>query len=188
MAQTQTTTETVEVQVEQGGLPQMHVVTDGTWTNQIFWLAVTFVALYIVVSRLVLPRITRVIEDRDEQIRSDLDKAEQDRTEANRVREQFEDSLANARIEAQKVIADAKTAIQTEIATATKSLDEQLDARFAKAEAEVNEARTTALAEVEGVAAEIAADMVSRLSGVTVDDAKLKDAVKAVTSSEEGAS
>lgn len=178
MAETQTSAHT-EVPAQEGGLPQLNVIADGSYTNQIFWLVVTFVALYIVVSRFVLPRVGSVIENREEQIRSDLDKAEKDRKDIEEISANVETILADARSKAQTVLADAKSAIQDDMSKAVSAIDAEIEKRVSAAEAEVSKAREAALADIETVAAEVATDIVSRLAGVDADGAAVSAAVKA---------
>lgn len=186
MADTEQLTAQVEVP-EQGGLPQMNVIADGTYTNQLFWLAVTFIALYIVVSRLVLPRVTRVIEDREEEIRGNLDKAKADQDGAEAANEKVEAMIAEARSKSQGIIADAKAQIQADIAKATADLDAVLEKRVAKAEGEIAAERAAAMAEMETVVSEVAGEIVAQLSGITADDAKLGAAVSAAVTDMKGA-
>lgn len=167
-----------EVPQEAGGLPQLNVIADGSYTNQLFWLLLTFVALYIIVSRLVLPRLTSVIETRDEQIRADLDKAERDRKDSEASAATVDAILGDARAKAQTIVADAKVSVQSEMTDAIAKLDKEIDARVGKAEAEVFAARDAALSEIQTVATEVAQDIVTRLTGVEADAAAVSAAVE----------
>lgn len=160
------TTETVEQ--DAGGLPQISVFEDGTYTNQIAWLLLTFVLLYIVVSRMVVPRVTSVLEEREEKIAGDLDAAERLRAEAEGVREAYEASIADARSKAQQTLADAKDAARADIAKAQADLDAKLAADAAAAEKRIADAKAEALAGLEGIATEVAADLVAKLGGTEV--------------------
>lgn len=173
----QATTETIEQ--EAGGLPQLNVIADGTYTNQVAWLVLTFVLLYVVVSRLVVPRVTSVMEEREEKIAGDLDHAERLRTEAQGVRESYEASIADARLRAQQTLADAKEAAKAELARAQAKLDEKLKADADAAEARINDAKTEALKGLEGIAAEVAADMIAKLGGGDVSADTVGKAVSA---------
>lgn len=160
------TTETVEQST--GGLPQISVFEDGTYTNQVAWLLLTFVLLYIVVSRMVVPRVTSVLEEREEKIAGDLDAAERLRAEAEGVREAYEASIANARAKAQQTLADAKDAARADLAKAQAELDAKLLADADAAEKRIADAKTEALAGIEAIATDVAAEVIGKLGGADV--------------------
>lgn len=176
------TTETVGQ--EAAGLPQLNVMFDGSYTNQVAWLLITFVILYVVVSRLVVPRVTTVLEEREEKIAGDLDAAARLRDEAEGVREAYEASIAEARLKAQATLAEAKDAAKADIAKAQAELDAKLLADAAAAEERIAAAKAEALAGLEEIATDVAADMIAKLGGSDV----AADAVaKAVADAAKGA-
>lgn len=176
-----------EVAQQAAGLPQLNVIADGTFTNQIAWLVLTFLVLFFIVSKLVLPRITRVIGEREETIADDLDTAERLNTEAEDVKESYEASLADARSQAQKIMLGAKEAIQKDAAKSQARLDKKLNTKAAEAEAAIAEARAEALKSLDSVAAEVAADLVAKLGGSEAKDKAVKDAVKSALNDVKGA-
>lgn len=176
------TTETVGQ--EAAGLPQLNVIFDGTYTNQVAWLLITFVLLYVIVSRIVVPRVTNVLEEREEKIAGDLDAAERLRNEAEGVREAYEASIAEARLKAQHTLAEAKDAAKAEIAKAQAELDAKLLADATAAEERIAAAKAEALAGLEEIATEVAADMVAKLGG---SDISADAAGKAVAAAMKGA-
>ncbi len=171
----QATTETVEQ--DAGGLPQLTVFEDGTYTNQVAWLLLTFVLLYIVVSRMVVPRVTSVLEEREEKIAGDLDTAERLRAEAEGVREAYEASIAEARLKAQQTLADAKDAARADIARAQAELDAKLMADANAAEERIAAAKAEAMAGLESIATEVAAEMVAKLGASDVSSEAVGKAV-----------
>ena len=178
---------TVEhAQAESAGLPQLAVFEDGSFTNQIAWLVLTFLVLYIVVSRIALPKLSALIEDRETRLQDDLGKAEHDRKKADEVKQQYEASLLSAKANAQKVLAEARANIQATLTAETKTLDEKLGDQTSKAEAEVMAAKAKALEEIQDVASEATADMFEKLTGQTITAAKLAKAVKASATSKTG--
>ncbi len=180
MAQTQT-----EVADHgQGGLPQFDAT---TFETQLVWLLLSFVVLFIIVSRMALPRVTKVLEEREERIATDLDTAERLRREAEDVKNAYEISVVEARRKAQETILSAKESIKADIAKAQAELDAKLGAKAAEAEANIAKARAQALADIDAVASEVAAEMVSKLAGVDVDAKETGKAVKAALADVKGA-
>lgn len=171
------------VEQDAGGLPQLNVIEDGTYTNQIAWLVLTFVLLYIVVSRTIVPKVTTVLGEREEQIADNLDAAARLQKEAEEVRDAYEKATALARSGAQETIQKAKDAAQADIAKAQAVLDAKLAADAAAAETRINQAKAEALADLDKIASEVAADMVAKLSGT---EAKPADVSKAVATAMTG--
>lgn len=152
---------------EQGkaGLPQLD---PSTFASQLFWLAVIFVVLYLLMSKVALPRISDVLGERQRRIDDDLDKAEKLKVEAEKVLETYEAALADARAQAHQVLADA----QADVARVTAERESEFAARMAaqtgEAEQRISQVRSEAIATVRSVASDTAAAIVSRVSGLTV--------------------
>lgn len=176
-----------EVAQDQGGLPQLNVIADGTYTNQIAWLLLTFLFLFFVVSRIVLPRVTKVLGEREENVANNLDTAERLKNEAEEVKAAYEAAVADARKKAQEIVLGAKDTIQADIAKAQSELDAALGAKAEEAEARIMKARDEALAGIDTVAAEVTSEMVAKLAGVEAKEKTVTDAVKAALEAAKGA-
>lgn len=158
------------------GLPQFDA---STYASQLVWLTLTLIALYVIVSRVALPRVTSVLQDREERIAADLDSAKRQRAAADKLREACEAKLAEARSEAQAVVGGAKTELQQSFSQAQQSLEADLAARVSAAEARIAEAKAEALINISETAGEVATDLVSRLTRSAPDRAAVDDAVVA---------
>lgn len=157
------------------GMPQLEF---STFPNQIFWLAVALVALYLILSRVALPRIGSVMAERAGTIANDLAAAEQLKLQAAEAEAAYTKALEDARAAANRVIDEARKAIQGDLDDAIARADAQIAARSAEAEvklAEMREQATTAVAEV---ARATTAEIVSAF-GVKADSAAVAAAVDA---------
>ena len=159
-----------------GGLPQLDFT---TWPTQIFWLVVSFALAYVLMSRIVTPRIASVLEERHTRLEDDMERARQAAQEAEDMRVTFEKALADARSEA----AD-KT--RETLANATQDAEKKNDAaakrlatKIAKAETKIMESRAEALKELDDVASASAVDAAASLAGIKVTKTDAKKAVKA---------
>lgn len=155
-------------------MPQLDI---STWPTQLIWLAITFGALYFIISRVVIPRTGGVIARRKASIEGDLASAQTLKRETDRAIEAYEAALAEARAEASQIAQDTRIRLNSEIDGERAKLDSALAVRIGEAEKTVQAARTRALADVEEVAAEIAAAIVSELTGARVTKAAAADAV-----------
>ncbi len=153
-----------------------------TYSSQIFWLLVIFGFVFFVIGKGMVPKVMGTVELRDKQIGSDLAAAEAARNQANAEEDAWRKRENENRAQAQALIAKAKTeaamASEQKLAAAQVQIDKKLD----DAEAKIADARTSALAELEGVASEAAQSIVEKLAGVSVPAASASSAVKKVLS------
>lgn len=157
------------------GMPQLDF---STWPNQIFWLLVTLVVIYLVLSKIALPRIGAVLADRKSTITNDLAAADELKQRAVAAEKAYNDALANARTEAAKIVAQAKAEIQKDLDAATAKADTQIAAKAAESEKSIAEIRDGAAAAVAEVARDVAAELVAAL-GAGADAKTVSAAVTA---------
>lgn len=156
-----------------GGLPQLDF---STFPNQIFWLAVTLVVIYLILSRVALPRIGAILAERAGTITNDLAAAEELKRRATEAEAAYEKALADARAEANRIIAETKADIQAELDGELKKADAEIAARTAESEKAIAAIRESATESVAEVATETAKALIEALGG-TSDDAAVKTAV-----------
>nr|WP_252947690.1 F0F1 ATP synthase subunit B' [Oceanicola sp. 502str15] len=144
------------------GMPQLCF---DWFPNQIFWLLVTLVAIYFVLSRIALPRIAAVLAERSGTITNDIAAAEEFKMKAGEAEKAYEKALADARAEAQAIAAEARAEVQKDVDAAIAKADAEIAARTAEAEKAIAEIRESALSNVEVVAKDTAGEIVAALGG-----------------------
>ncbi len=147
---------------EKAGMPQLDF---STWPNQIFWLAVTLVVIYLVLTRIALPRIGGVLAERRGTITNDLATAEELKQKAVAAEKAYEEALAQARVEAGKIAASTRAEIQKDLDIAIAKADAEIAAKSAEAEKRLAEIRDGAMAAVADVARDTASELVGALGG-----------------------
>ncbi len=147
------------------------------YASQLFWLAIFFGAIFVVIGLGMLPKIQSTVDARDAQIAADLEAARGARHAADSLEEGYRAEMDKSRAEAARLSAEAKAsaakATEQSVATADESIGGRLDAAMAR----IGEARNAALSEIEAVAAEATEQLVSRVSGLTIDPATVRAAV-----------
>jgi F-type H+-transporting ATPase subunit b len=147
------------------------------YASQLFWLLVFFGAILTVIGYGMLPKIQSTVDARDAKIAADLEAARGARETADRLEEGYRAEMDKSRAEAARLAAEAKESgaksTQQSIATADKAIGTRID----QATAKIVAARAAALAEIESVAAEATAELVTRVSGITIDAATARAAV-----------
>jgi len=136
-----------------------------TFASQLFWLAIAFAALYLLVSRLILPRVGGIIDARAKQIDDDLSEAQQFKEAADAANVAYEKSLADARSRAQALANATREKQQAEAESKRKALEQQLDAKLAEAEKTIAAIKSEAMGNVRSIATDATAAIVKRLTG-----------------------
>ncbi len=150
-----------------------------TFPSQLIWLVITFVLLYLIMTRVALPRISSVLEERRRRISADLEKAEQLKAEAEKVLAEHEEAMAKTRAEGHDLVRQAKEEMVAESAKQQEALAERISATTAEAEARIDVARQEALGNIRQVAVDVARDATKRLIDSDVDVAEAQAAVDA---------
>jgi F-type H+-transporting ATPase subunit b len=136
-----------------------------TYASQLLWLALTFVALYLLMSRVALPRIGSIIEDRRQRIASDFAEAERLKAESDAALVAYEKSLADARGRAQALANETREREAKAAESARKALDAKLNTQIGEAEKTIAARRSAAMTNVQSIAVDAAAAIVERLTG-----------------------
>lgn len=157
------------------GMPQLDF---SSWGNQIFWLLVTLVVIYFVLSRIALPRIAAVLAERQGTITNDIAAAEELKAKAVEAEEAYNKALADAKAEAARIVAEAKAEIQADLNAATEKADAEIAAKAAESEKAIADIRAGALESIKDVANATTAELVSTLGG-KAEDADVAKAVDA---------
>ena len=158
------------------GLPQLNF---DTFANQIFWLLVALVVIYLILSRVALPRIAAVLAERQGTITHDLTQAETLKAKAAEAEEAYKKALADARSEAQNIITETKAEIKADLEKANAEADARIAEKTAEGEKRIAEIRAEAMESVREVANDTTGEIVAAMGGKS--DAK---AVKAAVAAQ----
>jgi F-type H+-transporting ATPase subunit b len=148
------------------------------YSSQIFWLLVFFGITFFVVGRGMVPKVMDTVASRDKQIADDLKAAESARASADQEEASWRARENANRAQAQGLIADARAKAAAATAQRLAVAQAGIDATIAGAETRIADARRAAADEIETVAAEVTRDIVSRIAGLSLDDAAVRGAVK----------
>ncbi|AXI45035.1 ATP F0F1 synthase subunit B' [Sulfitobacter sp. SK012] len=144
------------------GMPQLAFE---TWGNQIFWLVVALVAIYFILSRVALPRISAVLAERQGAISNDIAAAEDLKVKAHEAEATYDKALVDARAEAQLIMAEMKNDIQADLDIEIAKADAEIAAKAAEAEKAIADIRANALENVKVVAKDTAKEILAALGG-----------------------
>ena len=157
-------------------MPQLNPL---DWAPQLIWLALTFGVLYLLMLWVALPRIGSVIDKRAAHIAADLESADELRRETEEAIAAYEQALAEAKQKAHAIVEEGRAKLKAETDAERAKLDKELGAKSAEAEARIEEAKASAMKEVNAVATDVAADIVRQLTGAAAAKGDIEKAVAA---------
>jgi F-type H+-transporting ATPase subunit b len=159
-----------------GGFPPFE---SSSFASQLVSLVIAFVALYIIVSRIALPRVGAVIDARQNKIEGDLAEAQKLKDDSETALKAYESDLAAARSKAQAIGAETRDKLNAASEAERKTLEGQLAAKLTEAEKAIAATRASAMSNVRGIAADAAGAIVQRLTGTAPDSNAVASAVDA---------
>lgn len=159
------------------GLPQLDT---SSWVGQIFWLIITFSVLYVALSRFILPGLRETISNRSDRIADDLDSATRMKQEADEAGKAYEQSLRDARAKANNVAESTRQSLDAEIQAELAAADADAERQSDLAEARIRDIKTKAMSNIDAVATDVAGALVEQLTGKSVKADALSAALKKV--------
>ncbi len=150
-----------------GGMPQLN---PDYFDEQIIWLAITFIALYVIMSRFALPKVGEVLEERQRKIDRDVDRANALKEEAEQVKCAYEQELTNARAQAQDQLRETNDNLTAQLREREEIQAVEDAKRIEEAESAIAAKRQEALSHVRGIAAGVAQAAVQKITGFDVTE------------------
>ncbi len=156
-------------------MPQIEDI--ASFMPQVFWLVITFTALFLIMWKIAVPAIANTLEARQKRMEDNLDKAAQAKKEAEETLAAYESAMAEARAGAQGIINEATKLMSEEAEKREAKMAEELGQTLAASEAEIRKAIDAAMEHVRDVAVEVAGAALKRLTGDAPDEKDLGKAV-----------
>ena len=163
---------------ESGGMPQLN---PEFWVSQIFWLVITFGILYVVLSKLILPKISANLESRKSQISDNIEAADKQREESEVKLKEYEEILKKSKTEARSIFSQAREKALKDINTKREILDKLIEDEIKKAEDEINKLRKDAPVKINNIAKETASLLTQKLIGAEVNNSSISAIVDDLT-------
>jgi len=149
-----------------------------TFAPQLVWLAITFAVLYFIIARFALPRIGGTIEQRSDKIANDLDRAQSLKDDVDKAIASYEQALAEAKSKAHAIAQETREKLGAEIEVERQRVDALISDKVSEAEAAIAKAKTRAMGSVNKIAADLAGEIVTDLTGAKASDAAISKAVE----------
>ena len=155
---------------ESGGMPQLN---PEFWVSQIFWLILSFGVMYVILSKLILPKISNNLESRKSQILENIEAAEKQREDSESKIKEYDEIISKSKVEANNIFNQSREKAIKDIITKKEILDKQIDEEIADAEKEIQSLRRSAPNKIVKIAIETSSVLVQKLIGAEVNNSSI---------------
>ena len=155
---------------ESGGMPQLN---PEFWISQIFWLTLTFGILYMVLSKLILPKISANLESRKSQIQDNIEAAEKQREDSESKLKEYEEIVFKSKLEAKKIFKDSREKVIKDINNKKETLEKQINEEIKKAEKEIEVVKKSAPEKINKIAIETSSELVKKIIGAEINNSSI---------------
>ena len=160
---------------ESGGMPQLN---PEFWLSQIFWLTLTFGILYVVLSKIILPKISVNLESRKSEIQENIEAAENQRQKSESKLLEYNKILSKSKLEAKNIFKDAREKAMQDINSKKEVLNNQIDDEIKKAEQEIVLLKKTAPEKINKIAIDTSSELVQKLIGADINNSSISAIVE----------
>ena len=155
---------------ESGGMPQLN---PEFWVSQIFWLTLTFSILYVVLSRMILPKISSNLELRKSQIQENILAAEKQREDSETKLKEYENIISKSKLNAKNILKETRDKTLKDINLKRENLEKQIDLEISKAENEINTLKKTAPEKINKIAIQTSSEILKNLIGAEINSSSI---------------
>ena len=148
------------------------------WVSQVFWLTLTFGVLYVVLSKLILPKISANLELRKSQIQENVEAAEKQRENSESKLKEYDQIVLKSKLEAKDILKSAREKVLKDINSKKEILDKQIDEEINNAEKEIEMLRKSASGKINKIAIETSSDLIKKLIGAEVNSSSISAIVE----------
>ena len=154
------------------------------WVSQIFWLVIIFSVLYLIISKIFLPKITYSIENRKSKLVNDLDEAQKLKEKAERKLNEYNKIIEKSKSEAKKIFDDNRRALDKNIESKKQKFVEEIEKEFLAAEKEIKELKKSSLQSVCNIASDASAEIIKKIVNVEVNNSNVSAIVSDIAKKE----
>ena len=164
------------------GMPQLN---PEYWISQIFWLTLVFGFLYLLLSKLILPKISDNLESRKSQIAENIESADKQREESDQKLKDYEKIISEAKVEAKNIYNQVREKILRDINNKKENLEKEIDEEVKKAEEEILDLKKKSPEKINKIAIETSSDLVRQIFGADVNNSNISAIVEDISKKNE---
>ena len=161
----------IDLIAAEAGMPQLD---PKYWASQAFWLIITFTSLYLIMSKLFIPKIKNGLDDRDNKIKNDLDNAKKLQDNAEIKQKEYDKIIEDAKKQVQKIIFENKNKLNDEIKNKKKLFEKEIDTEVERIQKEILTLKENSINKIEKISADLASKIIEEISGDKLNESSIK--------------
>tara|TARA_B100002052_G_scaffold184378_1_gene167989 strand:- start:187 stop:762 length:576 start_codon:yes stop_codon:yes gene_type:complete len=161
----------------EAGMPQLN---PKYWASQAFWLIIIFLSIYILISRIFIPKIKSNIDMRESKIRKDLEEAKTFREEAEKKLKAYKDLMESAKVDAKKILSESSQKLNEDMQAKKNKIQKEIEQETRNAEKEIQKFKSESLNKVNTISEEIVSTLVKDIFGEDLNRSSIKATVSQV--------
>ena len=161
----------------EAGMPQLN---PKYWASQAFWLIIIFLSIYILISRIFIPKIKSNIDMRESKIRKDLEEAKIFREEAEKKLKAYKDLMESAKVDAKKILSESSQKLNEDMQAKKNKIQKEIEQETRNAEKEIQKFKSESLNKVNTISEEIVSTLVKDIFGEDLNRSSIKATVSQV--------
>ena len=162
----------------EAGMPQL----DPTyWASQAFWLILVFTVLYISIAKFYLPKIKNNLDNRENQIKEDLNAANKFKELSELKLKEYEKILENSKKEVIKIHLDSKNKLDKDIQAKKEMMEKEIEIEITKAQKEIIELKKNSISDIQKISKDLASDIIENISGDKLNESSIKATIEDIS-------
>lgn len=170
-----------EIAFAKEGMPQLN---PEFWLSQIVWLTIVFALLYFLIQKFFSPKLFALIDTRTNFIKSLLEKAEVCKNQIQKLEDEYNLIITEAKIESKKISAKLKSDLNDKISIKRKEFENFLNSETLKAEEEVNNFKKKALENIQNIAGDFSKELIEKITGTAPNNSSLNAVIMEISNKE----
>ena len=162
----------------EAGMPQLD---PKYWASQAFWLILVFSILYVSIAKLYLPKIKKNLDDRENQIKDDLDEANNMKILSEKKLKEYNDILENSKKEVAKILLESKNTLNKDIQNKKESMEKEIEKEISEAQKQILELKKSSIKSINSISQDIASNIIEKLSGDKLNESNIKAVVEDIS-------
>jgi len=158
----------------EAGMPQLN---PEFWASQAFWLVLVFVTIYILISKIFIPKIKNNIDARESKIRKDLEEAKSFKEEAEKKFKEYEKVIQNGKNDAKKIISESRIKLNDNIKLKKDEIQKKIEEETLIAEKEIKKFKSESINKISSISEGVVADVIKNIFGEELNSSSIKASV-----------
>lgn len=170
-----------EIAFAKEGMPQLN---PEFWLSQIVWLTIVFALLYFLIQKFFSPKLFALIDTRTNFIKSLLEEAEVCKNQIQKLEDEYNLIITEAKIESKKISAKLKSDLNDKISIKRKEFENFLNSETLKVEEEVNNFKKKALENIQNIAGDFSKELIEKITGTAPNNSSLNAVIMEISNKE----